>query len=209
MSTRRGSRPLLILWASWLVLMGGANLATPLYAVYAQRFHFSSLVLTSIFATYAFVLVPALILFGRLSDRFGGSPLLFAGLVPAMAALVLFGAAASAGWLYAARALQGLAVGMISGAATAAVVELDPAGDRRRAALLAGLAQAGGSAAGPLFAGVLAQWAPAPRQLCFLVALGATALAGIAVWLQPEPADREREPWRIEWPRVPPEIRGA
>ena len=61
----------LTVWGTWLVLMAGANLATPLYAVYAQRFHFSSLVLTAIFATYAFVLVPALILFGRLSDRFG------------------------------------------------------------------------------------------------------------------------------------------
>src|SRR4051812_20721869 len=209
MSTRRGSRPLLILWASWLVLMAGANLATPLYAVYAERFGFSSLVLTLIFATYAVVLVPALILFGRLSDRFGRRPVILVGLAVACVALALFAAAASAGWLFAPRALQGLAVGMISGAATAALVELEPSGDRRRAALLAGLAQAGGSAAGPLLAGVLAQWAPAPRQLCFLVALGATVLAGIAVWLQPEPADRKREPWRIEWPRVPPEIRGA
>jgi hypothetical protein len=30
--------------------MAGANLATPLYAVYAERFGFSSLVLTAIFA---------------------------------------------------------------------------------------------------------------------------------------------------------------
>ena len=47
----------LTVWATWLVLMAGANLATPLYAVYAQRFHFSSLVLTAIFATYAVVLL--------------------------------------------------------------------------------------------------------------------------------------------------------
>src|SRR5436309_7288906 len=138
-----------VLWFGWLVLMAGANLATPLYAVYAQRFGFSSLVLTSVFATYAFVLVPALILFGRLSDRFGRRPIILAGLVVACAALSLFAAAQSAGWLYGARALQGLAVGMISGAATAALVELDRRRDRRRAALLAGLAQAGGSAAGP------------------------------------------------------------
>src|SRR5205085_1566646 len=36
--------------------------------------------LTSIFATYAFVLVPSLILFGRLSDRFGRRPVILAGL---------------------------------------------------------------------------------------------------------------------------------
>jgi MFS family permease len=204
-----GARPLLILWASWLVLMAGANLATPLYAVYADRFDFSSLELTLIFATYAVVLVPALILFGRLSDRFGRRPVILVGLAVACVALVVFAAAESAGWLFGARALQGLAVGMVSGAATAALVELEPSGDRRRAALLAGLAQAGGSAAGPLVAGVLAQWAPAPRQLCFLVGLGATVAAGVFVWALREPAGRDREPWRIEWPRVPRELRAS
>src|SRR5437868_14323429 len=158
----------LTVWVTWLVLMAGANLATPLYAVYAHRFHFSSLVLTAIFAAYAFVLVPALLVFGRLSDRFGRRPVMLAGLLMACGGLVLFAAAQGTAWLFAARALQGLAVGMISGPATAALVEFDPLRDEQRPALLAGLAQAGGSAAGPLLAGVLAEWAPAPRQLSFL-----------------------------------------
>jgi hypothetical protein len=55
-----GFLPLLVVWSSWLVLKAGANLATPLYAVYAREFGFSSLVLTSVVATYAFVLVPSL-----------------------------------------------------------------------------------------------------------------------------------------------------
>jgi MFS family permease len=119
-------------------------------------------VLTSIFATYAFVLVPSLVLFERLSDRFGGRPVIVAGLLVACGGLLLFAFAEGESWLYGARALQGLAVGMISGAATAALVELDPQDDRRRAAMFAGLARAGGSAAGPLLADVLAQWAPRP-----------------------------------------------
>jgi MFS family permease len=204
-----GFRPGLTVWAAWLVLMAGANLATPLYAVYAQRFGFSSLVLASIFATYGVVLVPSLILFGRLSDRFGRRPVMLVGLAVACGGLVLFAAAQNAGWLFGARVLQGIAVGTISSAATAALVELDPDGDRRRAALLAGLAQAGGSAAGPLFAGVLAQWAPAPRQLCYLLTLALTLLAAVVITRLPEAADRDREPWRVEWPRVPAPIRGA
>src|SRR3954447_19151069 len=151
-------RRLLTVWFAWLVLMAGANLATPLYAVYAERFGFSPLVLTAIFATYAIVLVPALVLFGRLSDRFGRKPVVVGGLATACAGLALFAAAQGTVWLFAARGVQGLAVGMISGAATAAFVELDPQGSRRRAALGAGLAQAGGSAVGPLGAGLLAQW---------------------------------------------------
>src|SRR5262245_3378630 len=102
--TRRAalaSRPLLTVWGAWVVLMAGANVATPLYAVYAKRFDFSSLVLTSVFATYAFVLVPSLIVFGRVSDRFGRRPVLLAGLGAASAGLIVFAAARSVGWLFA------------------------------------------------------------------------------------------------------------
>jgi MFS family permease len=193
--------------AAWLVLMAGVNLATPLYAVYAQRFDFSSFVLTAVFATYAFVLVPALIVFGRLSDRFGRRSVVLVGLGLACVALGLFVGADGTGWLFAARAVQGLAVGTISGAATAALVEVDPSDNRRRAALFAGLAQAGGSATGPLLAGVLAQWAPWPRQLCYLVGIGATVGAALLVVRIPEPVGRDREAWRIQLPRVPDDIR--
>src|SRR5262249_28985206 len=56
------------------VLVAGANLATPLYAVYRERFGFSSVVLTLVFATYQLVLCPALVIFGQLSDGIGRRP---------------------------------------------------------------------------------------------------------------------------------------
>jgi predicted MFS family arabinose efflux permease len=205
---RAGVRPLVTVWAAWIVLMAGVNAATPLYSVYAQRFGFSSLVLTAVFAAYAVVLIPALLLFGRLSDRFGRRPVILAGLVVACVGLAVFAAAQNVAWLVGARVLQGLAVGMISGPATAALVELDPHPAGKRPALLAGLAQAGGSALGPLAAGVLATWAPAPRQLSYLVALAAAVAAAVFVWTLTEPDLGEREPWRIQRPRVPAEIRG-
>jgi len=202
-------RALLTVWLGWLALMTGTNLAAPLYAVYAARFGFSDLVLTAIFACYAFILAPALLLSGRLSDRFGRRPVLFAGLAVACAGLVLFTVADSAGWLFGARAAQGLAVGMISGPATAALVELDPEREHKRPALLAGLAQAGGSALGPLIAGILAQWGPAPLRLCYLILLGATVITAAFTLRLPEPAAANREPWRIQRPRVPAEIRAG
>jgi MFS family permease len=200
---RHALRPVLTVWLAWLLLMMGVNLATPLYAVYAKQFHFSSLVLTAIFATYAVVLVPSLILFGRLSDRIGRRLVIEIGLASAIAGLALFAAAQSTVWLFGARALQGLAVGMIGGAATAALVELDPDDDRRRAALLAGLAQSAGSGLGPITAGLLAQWAPASRQLCYVVLVAATLVAAVLVVRLPESGEGAREPWRIQWPRVP------
>jgi hypothetical protein len=205
----RGFGPVLVVWGSWLVLMCGANLATPLYAVYRQRFGFSSLVLTTVFAAYAIALIPSLLVFGQLSDRFGRRRVMAAGLAISTGGLALFAFAADPAWLYGARLAQGIAVGMISGAATAALVELDPDDDSRRAAFLAALAQAGGSGLGPIVAGVLAQWAPAPRQLCFLVVLGVTLVA-IAVVLRLDESARDTGGrWHITRPRVPHEIRAA
>ena len=76
---------------------------------------------------------------------------------------------------------------MVTGAATAGLVELEPHGDRERAALYAVIVQGGGSSAGPLLAGALAQWAPEPRVLCYLVALVLAVLAAVAVMTIPEP----------------------
>jgi Na+/melibiose symporter-like transporter len=207
-SRAQGTPALLIVWGAWLVVMTGANLAAPLYATYAARYGFSSVVLTAIFATYAFTLVPSLILFGRLSDRFGRRPVMVAGLAAACGGLALFAAADGTAWLFAARALQGLAVGMIGGPATAALVEFDERRARQRPALLAGLAQAGGSGAGPLVGGAFAQWGPAPRQLCFLVVLGITVAAGLLLAGRVPESSRRGEPWRIQWPRVPRALRG-
>jgi predicted MFS family arabinose efflux permease len=187
--------------------MAGANLATPLYPRYAQRFGFSSLVLTLIFTTYAVTLIPALLLFGRLSDRFGRKPVIVSGLGAACVGLLLFAFAQSTGWLFAARACQGLAVGIISGPATAALVEFDPRRDQQRPALLAGLAQAGGSGLGPLVAGMFAQWAAAPWHLSFVVMFGATVLAGGFALRIPGAAPGDHEPWRVQRPRVPRKIR--
>src|SRR3954471_1677938 len=126
--------PFLVVAAAWFATMAGTNLATPLYAVYEGEFGFSSAVLTLVFATYALVLAPSLLLFGQLSDRLGRRRVMAVGFATATAGLALFAAAQSLPWLFAARAVQGLAVGMISGAAAAALVELDPAPHDDRAA---------------------------------------------------------------------------
>src|SRR3954469_5454574 len=69
---RRATWPFLLVGGAWFAVMAGSNLATPLYAGYEQRFGFSSAVLTVVFATYALVLAPSLLVFGQLSDRLPG-----------------------------------------------------------------------------------------------------------------------------------------
>ena len=193
--------------AAWFAMMAGSNLATPLYAVYERQFGFSSAVLTVVFATYALVLAPSLLVFGQLSDRIGRRRVMAAGFVTATLGLVVFALASGLGWLFAARAIQGLAVGMISGAAAAALVELDPVPQEDRAALLASLAQAGGSASGPLIAGILAEWAPAPLVLPFAVFAVLGVAATVVALVIPEPARLASGRFRMVRPSVPPEIR--
>jgi MFS family permease len=203
----RAGRPFLIVTVAFFTLLLGSNLPTPLYAVYRERFGFSSVVLTLVFATYMLVLVPTLLLCGQLSDRVGRRRVIAAGLVTAAVGLGLFAAATATVWLFAARAVQGLSVGMVTGAATAGLVELEPHGDRGRAAFYAVIVHGAGSA-GPLLAGALAQWAPEPRVLCYLVALVLALLAAAAVLTIPEPKPAGGR-WRVQRPSVPPAIRAG
>src|SRR5690348_10115379 len=120
------ARPLWVAGAVLFASLMSANLPSPLFEVYQDRFGFSSATLTVVFATYALVLIPSLLLFGQLSDRVGRRPVIALGLCVAAAGLALFAVARGTPWLFAARGVQGLAVGIITGTATAAAVELEP-----------------------------------------------------------------------------------
>ena len=199
--------PFVVVGVALFVLLMDGNLATPLYAVYRERFGFSATQLTLIFAIYMIALIPSLLVFGQLSDRVGRRRVLAGGLGVAAVGLVILAAAAGTAWLYVGRAVQGISLGAAVGTAAAALVELQPEGDYGRAALATVLGQSGGSAAGPLIGGALAEWAPAPRQLCYLLALGVTLATAAAVLRIEEPREPSGE-WRLQRPSVPAPIRG-
>ena len=152
-------------------------------------------------------LIPALLLFGPLADAIGRRPLLLAALCSTAVASLVLALAPAPSWLFAARAFQGLGVGMLSGAGSAALVELE--GDTKRAALVTSAALTGGAAAGALLAGILAQYAPAPLVLSYVVSIGLLVLAVLGVSRMVEPLPRaQRHPWRPHLPQLPP-ARGA
>ena len=101
------------------VLLTGTNLATPLYAGYERMFRLSPLDVTLLVAVYAAAVVVALLICGPLSDTAGYRPVLVAGLAAAACGSALLAAASGPAWLFAGRAVQGLAVGTCSGALTA------------------------------------------------------------------------------------------
>src|ERR1051325_7674220 len=117
---------------------------SPLYALYQERWHFSTLVLTLIYAIYAFGVLTALLLVGRISDDVGRRPVLAASLAGLFGAGVLFAVAHSVGWLFAARALQGLTTGAARGEAGAAMLAFHPRRDGSQTGLINGVVSAGG-----------------------------------------------------------------
>ncbi|MFF2365395.1 MFS transporter [Streptomyces sp. NPDC058122] len=206
---RRGWRQCLLSGAVFAVCMAGTTLPTPLYGLYQEKFGFSELTVTVVYAVYAFGVMGVLLLAGNASDTVGRRPVLLWGLGFAAASAVCFLAATGLGWLYVGRLMSGLSAGLFTGAATAYVMELAPPGGRARATFVATAANMGGLGCGPLIAGLLAQYAPWPLYLPFAVHLALVALsAAVVLWL-PETV-RERRPLntvRPQRPGLPPQVR--
>jgi MFS family permease len=68
-------------------------------------------------------------------------------------------------WLFPARILSGLGIALVSGAATAWIVESEPDEDRAAATQIAIGANSLGLAIGAFMAGILAQYTPLPLRL--------------------------------------------
>src|SRR5262245_18778087 len=186
-----------------------SGVPSALYGTYQELWGFSPLVLTLIYAVYAFGVLSTLLLAGRLSDQVGRRAVLLGALGALMVASVVFILADSVVWLFIARALQGLATGAAISAASAALLELHPTRDPHRVSLANGVASAIGTGLGVLVSGALVQLLPAPRVVPYVVLLLLFAVAFAGVWRMPEPvAERTRPRLTPQRPHVPASIRG-
>ncbi|MFE1440353.1 MFS transporter [Streptomyces sp. NPDC058739] len=205
----RGWRPCLLAGAVFAVCMAGTTLPTPLYGLYQEKFDFSELTVTVVYAVYALGVIGVLLLAGNASDAVGRRPVLLWGLGFAAVSAVCFLSASALGWLYAGRLMSGLSAGLFTGAASAYVMELAPRGGSSRATLVATAANMGGLGCGPLLAGVLSQYADWPLYLPFAVHLALVALSALVLVRLPETV-RERRPLstvRPRKPELPPSVR--
>ncbi|WP_327312102.1 MFS transporter [Streptomyces sp. NBC_01235] len=208
---RRGWLPCLLGGAVFAVCMTGTTLPTPLYGLYQEKFGFSELTVTVVYAVYAFGVIGVLLLAGNASDTVGRRPVLLWGLGGAAASAVCFLSATGLGWLYAGRLLSGLSAGLFTGAATAYVMDLAPYGGASRATFVATAANMGGLGCGPLLAGVLAQYAARPLYLPFAVHLALVACSAAVLARLPETV-RYRTSLsavRPQRPGLPPQVRAV
>jgi MFS family permease len=169
----------------------GTNQFTPMLLLYRARLGLSAPVVEAMFALYAIGLVPGLLAGGSLSDRIGRRPVVLFSLITSMiGGGVLIAGTHGTGWLFAGRLIVGLGSGSAFSAGAAWIKELSappyddpaPGAGARRATGSMTL----GFALGPLAAGALAQWAPAPTVLPYLPQLAGAGCALVLAARTPE-----------------------
>ncbi|MET8833444.1 MFS transporter [Micromonospora sp. NPDC004540] len=173
----------LFLLASIIVSFVAASAApTPLYTIYQSRWHFSPVTTTAVFAVYAVAVLASLLTVGKLSDHVGRRPVLLAAIVVQIVSLVIFVLAGGVPALVAARIVQGLAAGTATGAAAAAMLDVD----RARGTLANSIAPGIGTGVGALLSALLVQFLPAPTRLVYVVLIVVLLIQGVGVVLMGE-----------------------
>jgi MFS family permease len=176
------------------VLLGtgwGSNQFTPMLLVYGETLGLGTGTREALFGFYALGLIPGLLLAGPLSDARGRrGVVLTAAVTSLVASVVLVAGTDSVPLLLAARLLAGLSSGAAFAAGTAWLREtsLPPFGraNREEAARRAAIAMTAGFALGPLVAGALAQWAPAPKLVPHLPHVVLMAVVLVSLLSVPE-----------------------
>src|ERR1700760_3606438 len=208
----RGTRHQIGFWLvayAFTVTMAFSAVPTPLYVLYQARDGFGSVTLTLIFAAYAVGVALTRLLAGPLSDWAGRRRMLAAAIAVNLASGVVFLTWISVPGLLVARFVSGISLGLLTATATAHLTELHQATGRAggRASVVSTAANLGGIGLGPLLAGLLAQYAPDPLHLPYLVAEGLMLIGLIGLALVPETVTRPGpppayRPQRVSVPRA-------
>ncbi|TBB30674.1 MFS transporter [Rhizobium ruizarguesonis] len=182
-STENSPRASIGFHALTLATFFGASAApTPLYRIYQENFSVSPVLITVIFAVYAFALLAALLTAGSISDHLGRKLVIFFALVLEIVAMALFVVASGPGWLIAARIVQGLATGIAGASLGAALVDVD----RAKGQIVNSIAPLSGMAVGAVGTSALIQYGPFPMHLIYALLLVAFTLQAAVIWLTHE-----------------------
>ncbi|RZS81920.1 MFS transporter [Pigmentiphaga kullae] len=164
----------------------GSSVPTPLYPLYQAQLNLPSFTTTAIFFAYVVGVLSALLVGGRLADRVADRRRL---LLPALAMVatgaILLALAQNLGMLLAGRLLAGLGTGTLTGAANAALLDLEPPQHKQRAALFGTAAFTLGSILGPILSGVALQAGFHPTVAPFLVIVSIVLAVGHGLWRLP------------------------
>lgn len=183
---RPGVRGLLLPASIIVSFLASSSAPTPLYATYADRWHFSPITTTVVFGVYAIAVLAALLVLGRASDHLGRKPVLLGALALQTVAMVVFSEADDIGALFAGRILQGVATGSALGTLGAMMLDVDRERGTRANAVAPGL----GTGIGALCSGLIVQYLPAPTRLVYVVFIGVFVVQALGVALLPRTTGR-------------------
>ena len=181
---------------AFLTLMAFGTVPTPLWPIYQVRDHFGATTVTVAFAVMVVGAAASFRLLGHLSDRLGRRRVILPALLTGILSAAVLATWPQLPGLLVGRVLTGVAVGLMASTATAYLTDLhrearpDQAGSAFPA-LVATASNLGGLALGPLVAGALAQWAPAPVHTSYVVFGVLMVVLLLLVLSSPETVDTE------------------
>jgi MFS family permease len=195
-------------WSATVVLALGlwaSGAPSVLYPIYAADWNLPSVVITTVFGAYPVALLITLLVFGGVSDVIGRRRTMLIGVALIGVAAAVFAFAPNVGFLYAGRVLQGIGTGFALGAASAALVENNVSRNPRFPSSLTTISTAVGLTLALVVSGVLAQLAPLPLVLSYVVlfvlSVVSLVLVGLSRDARPAPIGARWRPQAIRFPR--------
>lgn len=168
------------------------NEFTPLLVMYRLHEGMTLNTVNALLAGYVFGIVPALLVGGPLSDRYGRRPLMYpAPWIAALGSGILALSSGDFGWMLIGRLLCGIAIGLAMAVGSSWVKELsvppyDLRADNGAGARRASIALTLGFGTGAGVAAAIAQWGPSPHSLPFLINVLLIVPFAFLLWKAPE-----------------------
>jgi len=192
-SAAPGRRPRSGFWPAafaFLVVMAVATLPSPLYGLYRTRDHLPALTITVVFAIFAGSTIAVLQWDSSIAARIGRRGTMLGAVATMMVAVGVLAAWKDLPGPLIGRVITGASVGLDAGTAITYLIELrrraDPKASAAAARTIGTSVTVSALGVGPLVAGCLAQWAPQPLTVPYLVFIGLGTIALIALWAAPE-----------------------
>ncbi|MDQ0899070.1 MFS family permease [Paenibacillus sp. V4I7] len=144
----------------WVVLMMscGATFISSLFPLYGEHYKLSSLEITILFAVYAAILLPTLLVVGARGSAWGLKRVLRFSIWVSIASTLLFIGSFNVWMLYAARILEGIAYGAFTGTASAFLLKQTSHDKVGTAIKLSGVIVNIGFGLGPAISGLIVQY---------------------------------------------------
>ncbi|WP_134702258.1 MFS transporter [Ammoniphilus sp. YIM 78166] len=192
----------LIAFCLFITLLG-TNLPAPLYTLYRQEWNLSSAQITFVYALYALIVIPTIVLVNPLSERYGIKKVLILGVSFSILGSLGFALSQGVWGLIGSRIFQGLSVGMLNGLAVVAMTRFHEKHDKIKSAFIGAISGTLGNALAPLVSGIAGVLSSHPLQFPYMVHVSLAILGLIGLILVLENRTLAKSSLHFQIPEVP------